>query len=253
MASDSKIVLITGGSTEIGKAAAIQFADAGVKVLVSDSDEAAARKTAELVERRGGEAKAFVSDARTREDIEAIVNAAVEGFGGLHYAVNNMVEEVDYGLIHEIQEEGFDRVIDMTLKNVWLAMKYEIPAIKQSGGGAIVNVASASSITATPGLAAFGAAKAGVISLSKSAATELAQDNVRINSISPGGVLTDSLKRLLDTEPALKESLESALAMGRLAKPKEIASCIRFLCSDDSSFMTGDNLVVDGGGVMSRI
>lgn len=253
MAFNDKVVLITGGCTEIGKASAIQFAEAGAKVLIAGANAAAVEEAARLARTAGGEVGSIVSSTFTRSDIKAMVDAAVETFGGLHYAVNNMIGEFDYGLVHEIREDGWDHVIDMTLKSVWLALKYEIPAIKQSGGGAIVNVASASSIKASPGLSAFSAAKAGVISLSKSAAAEVARDNVRINSISPGGVATDSLERLFEAEPALKESLESAHAMGRMAKPEEVASCIRFLCSDDSSFMVGDNLVVDGGGVMSKI
>ena len=248
-----KVVLITGGRTEISKAAAMQFAGVGARVLLSDPDLIAAEAVTRAIEQAGGEARVIATKVGTRAETKAMVNEALEAFGCLHYAVNNVMAEVDYGLIHEIEEKGWDDVIDFTLKSVWLAMKYEIPAIKDSGGGAIVNVASAASLSASPGLSAFGAARAGVISLSKSAAAEVAKDNVRINSISPGSVMTDALQRLCESEPALKELMESAQVMGRMAKPEEVASCIRFLCSDDSSFITGDNLVVDGGGMLSRI
>lgn len=253
MTFKDKVVLINGGCTAIGKAAAIQFAEAGAQLLISGGDAPKVEKVVREVRQTGGEAVAFLSKFSSPGEIKAMVNEVVDTFGGLHIAVNNVTAELEYGLIHEIKEHGWDNVIDLTLKSVWLALKYEIPAIKKSGGGAIVNVASASGINASPGLSAFSAAKAGVVSLSKSAAAEVARDNVRINSICPGGVATYSLERLFESEPDLKDSLESAHAMGRMARPDEIASCIRFLCSDDSSFLTGDNLVVDGGGVMAKI
>ena len=231
----------------------MQFALAGAKVVLVCPNLARTEETVGQIEAAGGTAIAIASNARTRIEIKAMVGAVLDTFGSLHYAVNNVTGKLGYGLVHEIKERGWDDEIDSTLKRVWLAMKYEIPAIKNSDGGAIVNVASASGLKASPGLSAFGAAKAAVISLSKTAAAEVAQDNVRINSISPGGVETQALEQLWDTEPALKASLASAPAMGRLAKPEEVANCIRFLCSDDSSFMTGDNLLIDGGGVMSKI
>ncbi|MGI9259947.1 MAG: SDR family oxidoreductase, partial [Gammaproteobacteria bacterium] len=132
--------------------------------------------------------------------------------------------------------------------SIWLCMKFEIPAINNSGGGAIVNVASSAGTNSSPGLSALGAAKAGVINLSKSAAAEVAPENIRVNAISPGGVLTHSLANLCEREPDLLGPLKDAYPIGRLAEPEEIAACICFLCSDDASFMSGDNMVVDGGG-----
>ena len=254
MGLKEKVVLITGGGAGIGRATALKFAEKGAKVFITDTNLAAAQETAALIGEAGGEATATESNASKPAEVEATVNGAVKAYGALHYAVNNVAGRSDYCSLHEIDEDRWNQIIDLTLKSIWLAMKYEIPAIRSSGGGAIVNVASMCGIHSSPGLSALGAAKAGVISLSRSAAAEVALDNIRVNAISPGGVLTASLARLWEIEPELKARLEAAHAMGRLAEPEEIATCIRFLCSDEASFMTGDNMVVDGGGgVISKL
>lgn len=254
MGFEDKVALITGGGAGLGRATALKFAKEGARVVVADVSLLAARKTATLIGAAGGVAISMELDAGNPPEVEATIHAAEQEFGALHYAVNNATANPDYRPLHEIDEAGWNRIVDQTLKSVWLGMKYEIPAIKRSGGGAIVNVASSACMSSAPGLSAFGAAKAAVISLSKSAAAEVAADNIRVNCISPGGVLTTSLARLWEVEPGLKSPLDAAHALGRLAEPEEIANCICFLCSDDASFMTGDNMVVDGGsGVMSRI
>ena len=245
-----KIALVSGGGDGIGRATAIEFARRGARVLVADIDLSVAEVTANLIRQAGSEAIALKSDASRRAETAATVQAAVEAYGALHFAVNNVAREPFYCRLHEIEEEGWNQIIDESLKSIWLGMKYEIPAIRDSGGGAIVNVASRAGIDSSPGLSAFGAAEAGVINLSKSAAAEVAHENIRINAISPGGVLTDRLAQLCDTEPGLKRTLGEVNALGRLAAPQEIAGCICFLCSDEASFITGDNMVVDGGGAV---
>ena len=243
-----KIALVSGGGDGIGRATALEFARRGARVLVADIDLLVAQETANQIKIAGSEAIALKSDASKPAEVEATVQAALDEYGALHFAVNNVAREPFYCRLHEIEEEGWDQIIDESLKSIWLGMKYEIPAIRDSGGGAIVNVASRAGIDSSPGLSAFGAAEAGVLNLSKSAAAEVALENIRINAISPGGVLTEDLARLCETEPELKRALGKAHALGRLAAPQEIAGCIAFLCSDDASFITGDNMVVDGGG-----
>ena len=217
-------------------------------MLVADIDLAVAKETVDVIEEAGNEAIAVKSDASSSAEVAAMIEAVVQTYGALHFAVNNVAREPFYCRLHEIEEEGWNQIIDESLKSIWLGMKYEIPAIRDSGGGAIVNVASRAGIDSSPGLSAFGAAEAGVLNLSKSAAAEVALENIRINAISPGAVLTRDLARLCETEPELKRTLGKAYALGRLAAPQEIAGCICFLCSDDASFITGDNMVVDGGG-----
>lgn len=251
MGIEGRVVLVTGGGGGIGRATALKFAAKGARVVVTDHHESDASETVALISDAGGVAKDLKFDASESTEIETMVHAAEQEFGALHIAVNNVYVEPDYCPIHEIDETGWHRIVDRTLKYTWLAMKYEIQAIKRAGGGVIVNVASTSGINSAPWLSIFGAAKAGVISLTKSAAAELAPDDIRVNCVTPGGVLSDSLAALWTSEPELKSSLKVANAIGRLARPEEIANCIYFICSDEASFMTGDNMVVDGGsGVM---
>ncbi len=253
MSFEQKVALVTGAGFGIGRATAIAFAARGAKVFAFDGDLSAVRETATLIKGAGNEVTAAALDASTAGAVESAVNAVVATYGALHYAVNNYAGNLDYRRLHEIEEHDWNQVIDALLKSIWLSMKFEIPAIRDSGGGAIVNVASSAGITSSPGLSSLGAARAGVINLSKSAAAEVAVENIRVNAISPGGVLTDRLARMCESEPGLMRPLTDTHPIGRLAEPEEIAACICFLCSDDASFMSGDNMVVDGGGLMSKI
>lgn len=254
MSFEQKVVLVTGAGFGIGRATAIAFAEKGSKVFAVDVDLPAAQETVTQIKNAGNEATAAAFNASFAAEIKGTVDAVVETYGALHYAVNNFVGNSHYRRLHEIEEDDWNQVIDSILKSIWLSMKFEIPAMKDSGGGAIVNVSSGAGITSSPGLAALGAAKAGVINLSKSAAAEVALENIRVNAISPGGVLTDRLARLCESEPDLTRPLTDAHPIGRLAEPEEIAACICFLCSDEASFMSGDNMVVNGGGeVMSEM
>ncbi len=254
MALHGKVALINGAGSGIGRATAMKFAAKGAKLVVVDMDSADASQTASQVCEAGGTAISLDFDPGNPAEVESLLEAAEKEFGALHYAVNNLSAEPDYRLLHEIEEAGWNEIVDRILKSVWLAMKYEIKAIKRAGGGAIVNVASVSGTNSAPGMSAFGAAKAGVISLTKSAAAEVATDAIRVNCVTPGGVLSESIDALWKTEPKLKSTLEAVNPIGRLARPGEIANCIYFICSDGASFMTGDNLVVDGGvGVMPHV
>ena len=248
-----KIVLIRSAGTSVGKATAIHFAEAGAKVFLTDTELAPVQETVEQIRLAGGEATAASFEGSNSARAEAMVNAVMEEYGALHFAVNNIAGHAEYCRLHEIEEDSWDRVIDSALKSIWLGMKYQIPAIRMSGGGAIVNVASRAGLESSPGLSAFGAAAASVISLSKSAAAEVASEGIRINAISPGGVFTPSLAHLCELEPGLKRSLESANAFGRLAEPEQISACIAFLCSDEASLVTGDNMVVVGGEKTSEL
>ena len=241
-----KVALIRSAGTSVGKATAIEFAGAGARVFLTDHDLTSVQETVRQIRDAGGEVAAAEFGVSNSAEAEAMVNAVLEKYGALHFAVNNISGNAEYCSLHEIEEHHWDRVIESALKSIWLGMKYQIPAIKMSGGGAIVNVASRAGIESSPGLSAFAAAAASVISLSKSAAAEVAEDGIRVNAISPGGVFTSSLASLSEMEPGLKRSLESANALGRLAAPEQISACITLLCSDEGSLVTGDNLVVIG-------
>ena len=248
-----KVVLIRSAGTSVGKATAIHFAEAGAWVFLTDIDLAPLQETVHQVRNAGGKAIAARFEVSSARNAEAMVNAVVEEYGALHFAVNNIAGYAEYCCLHEIEEHNWDHVIESALKSTWLSMKYQIPAIRRSGGGAIVNVASLAGLEPSPGLSVFGAAAASVISLSKSAAAEVASESIRINAISPGGVLTPSLAKLCEREPGLKHAMEITNRVGRLPKPEDISACIAFLCSDKASLITGDNLVVTGDEKVSEI
>ena len=215
-------------------------------VFLADGESDSLQDTVNKIRDAGGRASTEALNRSGAAHVEAIVDAAVEKYGALHYAVNNIAGHAEYCRLHEIEESSWDHVIESAMKSIWLGMKYQIPAIKMSGGGAIVNIASRAGLESSPGLSAFGAAAASVISLSKSAAAEVASEGIRINSISPSGVLTQSLADLCELEPGLKHSLESANVLGQMTSPEQIADCIAYLCSDEAELVTGDNMVVVG-------
>ena len=249
----NKVALIGSSGTSTGKATAIQFAGAGAKVFLVGSELAPIEQTVQNIRDVGGEAVAARFEVSNSSEAKAMVNAVLDEYGALHFAVNSIAGHAEYCRLHEIEENTWDHVIESALKGIWLGMKYQIPAIKMSGGGAIVNVASRAGLESSPGLTAFAAAAASVINLSKSAAAELVSENIRINAISPGGVLTPALANLCEEEPGLKRSMKNANGNGCLATPEQISACIAYLCSDEASLLTGDNLVVAGGEKVSEI
>ena len=248
-----KVVLIRSAGTSVGEATAIHFAEAGARVFLTDKKLTPIQKTVRRIRDAGGEASAARSVVTNSTEAEALVDAVIEEYDALHFAVNNIAGYAEYCRLDEIAEDSWDHVIESALKGIWLGMKYQIPAIKRSGGGAIVNVASRAGLNSSPGLSVFGAAAASVISLSKSAAAELASEGVRINVISPSGVLTPSLTSLCKSEPSLEQSLEYSNTMKELVAPDQISACIAFLCSDEALSVTGDNIVVSGAQEMSEI
>ena len=249
----NKVVLIGSAGSSVGKAAALQFAEAGARVFLVDSELVSIKKTVHEIRDLGGEAVAARFKVSKSRDAKAMVNAVLNEYGALHFAVNSIAGQAEYCRLHEIEEDIWDRVIESAMKGIWLGMKYQIPAIKKSGGGAIVNVASRAGLESSPGLTAFAAAAASVINLSKSAAAEVALEDVRINAISPGGVLTPELANLCGEEPGLKRSMNNARGHDSLSSPEQIATCIAYLCSEDASLITGDNLVVAGSEKVSEI
>lgn len=250
---DGKVAIITGAGSGIGRATAFLFAQEGAKVVVVDINDAAGEETVKMIKDGGGEAIFIHADVSKAEDVKNMVQKTVEKFGGLHVIVNNagivgeMIDTANY------PEETFDKVIAVNLKGVWLGIKYAVAEIIKSGGGSIINVASIGGLIGFPGISAYCASKAGVIALTKAAAIEYAKHNVRVNCIAPGVIETPlSTKPFAKLTPEIMEAHISRIRlvpMGRMGKPEEVARVALFLASDDSSFITGAVITVDGGMV----
>jgi NAD(P)-dependent dehydrogenase (short-subunit alcohol dehydrogenase family) len=242
-----KTGLVTGGGDGIGRATSIMFAKDGAKVAVADVRLAAAEETVAMIRELGGEAIAIEADVSSEEAVKAMVETTVATFGRLDCACNNAAGGAGFNLVQDVQEKHWDHCQNVTLKGVWLCMKYEIPAMLASGGGAIVNIASLSGVRGEALQSPYSAAKGGVIALTKTAAAEYAQKGIRVNAVNPGGIRTRALINYFDKVPGAEEHTAGTHAMRRLGEPEEIADAVVFLCSDRASFITGNPLDVAGG------
>jgi NAD(P)-dependent dehydrogenase (short-subunit alcohol dehydrogenase family) len=242
---ENKVAIVTGGGSGIGKAIAILYASEGAKIMVSDVDEKGGNEAVAEIKSLGGEAIFVKGDTSKPADCQLVVEKAVQQFGGLHIAVNNAGIGGPISPLGEYPIEGWDKVISINLSGVFYGMRYQIPALLASGGGSIVNVASILAKVGTKGSAAYVSAKHGVIGLTETAALEYAAQNIRINSIGPGYIMTPLLSKALD-EPTLKY-LTGLHPMGRLGTSDEVAQLALFLNSDKASFITGAYYNVDGG------
>ena len=240
-----KVAIVTGGSTGIGRATALLFARNGAKVVIGDVNPEG-RETVAAIEREGGTALFVETDVRDAQQVERLVAAAVETYGGLHCAFNNAGVLPAGALLADVDEAAFDQTVAVDLKGVFLAMKYEIRHMLKGGGGAIVNNASIAGMIADPGISSYVAAKHAVIGLTKAAAIEYAAQGIRINALAPGLVETGMTAHWFADEN-IRAHLLTNTPMGRVAQPEEMANMVLFLCSDLASFAVGQTFVVDGG------
>lgn len=243
----NKAGLITGAGEGIGRATAETFAREGARVAVVDRQRPVGEETVEVIRSQGGEAIFIEADVSDEEAIAAMVEATVAAFGGLDFAVNNAARSASFALTAETDSAHWEQTIDVSLKGVWLCMKYQLKAMLAHGSGAIVNISSLAGLQGEVFQSPYAAAKAGVIGLTKTAAGEYAQRNIRVNAICPGGILTRGMTHYFAQVPEARAKVEGVHAMRRLGRPEEIADAAAFLCSDRASFITGHPLVVDGG------
>lgn len=244
----NKVALVTGATSGIGRATAIAFAREGAKVVVSGRRDQEGRETVELVEKSGGQATFVKTDITSESEVAALVAKTLATYGRLDVAFNNAGIEGKLGPIHEQTIENYNQTMNANVLGVFLSLKYEVPAMLRTGGGAIVNNASIAGLIGFPGGAIYVASKHAVLGLTKSTALEYVRQGIRINAVSPGAVETPMLDRFkvgIGAEAA--QGFAQAQPIGRVGRPEEIAAAVLWLCSDQASFVVGQSLAVDGG------
>ena len=247
---DGRVALVTGGSSGIGRAAALVFAREGAKVVIADILVEGGKETVGMVKDVDGDALFIEADVSRAHDVEAIVNRVVETYGRLDHAFNNAGIGGVQAPTAEYPEEAWHQVISVNLTGVWLCMKYEIQQMLKQGGGAIVNMSSILGKVGFANSPAYEASKHGVIGLTKAAALEYATKDIRVNAVCPGFIKTPMLERAgILSDPEVREQMVGLHPLNRLGQPEEVAEAVLWLCSDAASFVTGHALLVDGGYV----
>ena len=241
---------MTGGGSGIGRATAMLFAEEGAKVVIADSDPEGGRKTVDTIKANSGTAAFIEADVSVEADAFKLARFAVEQFGGINILVNNAGMRV-YGLITEAAEDSWDAIFAVNVKGIAFCSKAAIPEMIKAGGGTIVNVSSSNGVVGRGGMAQYDTTKAGVLGLTRSMAVDYAPHNIRTNAVCPGPTVTDyHIKRAQaggETEADLRKRPMDEVILKRQAEPREIAYAILFLACNESSYITGQALMVDGG------
>lgn len=243
----NKVALITGGGSGIGRVAAHAFAGAGAKVVIGDHNAAGGAETVAQIEDLGGEALFIKADVTAVDDVKALVDVTVAQHGQIDFALNNAGISGTQVSLHEYDDEVFQNVIDVNLKGVWYCMKYEIQQMLCQKKGVIVNLASVAGLVGAPRLSAYAASKHAVVGLTKTAALEYVRHGIRINAVCPGFTETPMVMGNPDTRSDFSDRVVQGIPARRLGKPEEIAAAILYLCSEETAFMVGHAMVLDGG------
>lgn len=243
----NRSIIVTGGGSGIGREAALQAALAGACVTVADLSEEGASVTVDAIRQAGGKAQYVRADIALEADVRAVVQAAISKFGKLDAAFNNAAIPQVGKALTELESVHFNRALQINVIGTFLCMKYEILSMQETGGGAIVNTASVAGIVGTLNGAEYVASKHAVIGLTKAAALEYSDRNIRINALLPGATMTPMLETAIANDDGLEAFIAAQQPIGRLARPAEMASAAVWLLSDHASFITGSSIPVDGG------
>lgn len=248
MRLQDKVAIVTGGGGGIGRATSSLFAKEGAKVVVSDVNEELAHETMNLIKNAGGEAICVIANMANPEDVQVLINKTCDRYGGLDILFNNAgVANVEVKLA-DMPIDEWERVIDINLKGVFLGMKYAIPEMETRGGGSIINTSSILGLKGKKFVSPYNASKGGVVILTKNAALEYGGKNIRVNAIAPGVIDTAIIEGWKNDERKWP-IISTSNALRRVGQPEEIAKTVLFLASDDSSYITGTTIVVDGGAL----
>jgi len=245
-----QVAIVTGGATGIGGATARRLAEEGAKVLIADINVPLAQEQVGRIRASGGTAELIQADTGKHDDIKAMVARAVDLWGSLRILVNNAYSPSGAdgaGGAIEVSEEAWDRGMAVLVKSMFLGAKYAVPAMRQTGGGSIVNLSSVHGLLMAPKSLVYEAGKSAVIGVTKQMACDYGPDGIRVNAICPGHIVTERMQQRWDENPEGLRFFEQQYPIRRTGRPVDIANAIVFLCSEEASFITGHALVVDGG------